>query len=361
MSEENKVLETRIWLKSLLNEYYQKVEKLSIPPEISKREFGFGSLSKKVTVRHRAFTDAEELLSYLKREAPAHVNHSISRYAFPDNPDINSKVREATDLIFDIDVGDLKLKHPHDASWVCGDCFFALRQEAQKLLEFLTDDFGFQRKEVSVNFSGSRGYHLRVKNDKVLKVGEEGRKEICGYISLDMDLGTMIVEHGNLVYGPKIEHGGLRGRITRTVIKEVLSSDMPNKKHIAEQVKRGNWGAFPKFYGIKRIIAFAKKSAVKIPVDSKVTTDPSHMIRMPDTIHGGSMMLARTVDDLDSFDPLNSCFVFGDEDIPVEFIQKTPGIAAKGEDFGPFEKGETKLPKYLAAYFAAKGRCIVPR
>jgi DNA primase small subunit len=358
---ENEVLQTRIWLKGLLQEYYQRINKLTVPEAVHQREFGFGSFSKKIAIRHRAFKDEVEVLKYLRKEAPAHVNHSLSRYEFPDNPDMQAKMRLATDLIFDIDVGDLNLKHKHEPKWVCEECFIALKDEARKLMEFLTDDFGFDEKELTVNFSGSRGYHVRVHNDKVIQLGESARKEICSYLSLDMDLTELIFEREKRIFGPKPDQHGLKGRIARTVVERVKSpeSDIARKDWVAGQITKGNWGSFPKGYGLKKILNYAKSTAVKIPVDSKVTTDPSHMIRMVDTVHGGSLMLAKTVPNLDAFNPMDDCFVFGESEVNVEFIKETPKLDAKGQTWGPYRLGTTKLPKFLAAYYCAKGRCVV--
>lgn len=356
---DNRILETRIWLKGLFQQYYSGVDGLTVPEAVDRREFGFGSFGKKITVRHRSFKDERELLDYVKGEAPAHVNHSTARYEFPDNPEMKEKNREGTDLIFDIDVGDLELEHDHDPKWVCEDCFAALKEEARKLSEFLTDDFGFKESELSVNFSGSRGYHVRIRNEKVLGLDDKARKEICSYLSLEMDLNELIFERDGMIFGPRPDQHGLKGRIARTVLESVEASDLANREQVAAQIRQGNWGAFPKGYGLKRILKYAKGAAVKIPVDSKVTTDLTHMIRMPDTLHGGSTLLAKTVGDLDGFNPLNECFVMGDEEVEVEFIKETPQMMAKEQTFGPFKERRAKLPTFLAAYLGAKERCVI--
>jgi len=358
---ENDLLNTRIWLKGLFQGYYTKVGKIPFPAAVGQREFGFGSFAKKIAIRHRAFKDEKDLLAYLRREAPAHVNHSTARYEFPAEEDMKAKTRIGTDLIFDIDVGDLNLKHNHEPGWVCEECFIALKAEAQKLVDFMTDDFGFSRSELSVNFSGSRGYHVRIKRDDVLLLGEAARKEICGYMTLESDLGELIYERGEMVFGPKPDQNGLKGRVAKTVIASIESSDMTNKGQVVSQIKNGNWGAFPKGYGLKKILNYAKKAAVSIPVDSKVTTDLTHMIRMADTLHGGSSLLAKTVTDLDGFNPMNECFVFGDAPVEVDFVKETPKLVVKEQTFGPFKPGKTKLPMYLAAYLGAKERCIIVR
>jgi DNA primase small subunit len=361
MSEsiESRTLQTKLWLKGLFEDYYASQPKINFPEAVGQREFGFGSFAKKIAIRHRAFKDEKELMRYIIKEAPAHINHSTARYEFPASEEMRDKGRIGTDLIFDIDVGDLNLKHDHEDGWVCEACFEALKGEARKLVEFLTDDFGFSEKELSVNFSGSRGYHVRIRNDKILALDDKARKEICSYLSLDMDLSELIYEREGMIFGPRPDQHGLKGRIAKTVIASIEGSGIDRKEQIIGQIRHGNWGAFPKGFGLKRVMEYAKGAAVKIPVDSKVTTDLTHMIRMPDTLHGGSSLVAKTVNKLEKFDPMEECFVFGDKEIEVEFVKATPKLTAKGQEFGPFKEGKIKLPEYLAAYLGAKERCVI--
>ncbi len=355
----NDMLRTKLWLKGLFSDYYSGLDKPPPVSELHRREFGFGSFSKKIVVRHRAFRDQKELDEYLKREAPAHVSHSTARYEFPAAEDMTEKVWLGSDLVFDIDIGDLNLKHQHESGWICEECFTALKEEAYKLIDFLGDDFGFAKDELLVNFSGSRGYHVRIKNEKVLTLDSKARKEICSYLSLDMNLNELIVEHEGMILGPRPDQHGLKGRIAKTVINRIANSEMKNREWVIKQIGEGNWGAFPRGYGLKKVIEYIRDAAVRIPVDSRVTTDLTHLIRMADTLHGGSSLLAKTVSNLDRFNPLSDCFVFNDMETEVEFVMKTPELVAKEQTFGPFEKGRARLPRYLAAYLGAKGRCTV--
>jgi DNA primase small subunit len=360
MQKENRILETRIWLKRRFEDYYSKLDEMYTPENVHQREFGFGSFSKKIAVRHRAFKDKGELLGYIRKEAPAHVNHSTARYEFPGTEgSMEDKQRLGTDLIFDIDVGDLELKHDHEEGWVCNECFSALKGEVLKLKDFLMNDFGFAENETSINFSGSRGYHLRIRNDRILDLGENARKEICSYLSLDMDINELIFERGGMILGPKPSQNGLKGRIARATILGLETEDIPDKNRVIAQIKEGNWGAFPKGYGFKRITEFAKRAALKIPVDSKVTTDLSHLIRLPDSLHGGSSLIARIVDNIEKFDPMKDCFVFDGGMVDVEIVKETPAFEARDQTFGPFKEGKVTLPVFLAAYLGAKERCVI--
>ncbi|MCK5559563.1 MAG: DNA primase catalytic subunit PriS, partial [Thermoplasmata archaeon] len=66
----------------------------------------------------------------------------------------------------------------------------------RKLLnDFLLDDFGFDEKHVRVAFSGSRGYHIHIRDPKVLELGSIERREIVDYIiGLGLDYSKIFVE-----------------------------------------------------------------------------------------------------------------------------------------------------------------------
>lgn len=358
---ENEILKTRIWLKERFQEYYKNLDSIYVPENIHQREFGFGSFSKKIAVRHRSFKDTRELLDYAKKEAPAHINHSTARYRFPETDMIN-KERLGTDLIFDIDAGDLNLacSKEHGKDWICENCFEALKDETLKLRDFLSDDFGFDKKEMVINFSGSRGYHLRIQNEKVLELDENTRKEITNYLSFEIKMDEFVREIDGRIYGPRPREGGLRGRIARTAIDEIEKDErIPDKDMVIKQIIEGNWGAFPKGYGLKKISEYARNAALKIPVDSKVTTDLTHLIRLPESLHGGSGLLAKIVRNLDSFDPMKECFVFGDEEINLKILKRVPAFTAKDREFGPFKEGGQEAPKFIAVFLGCKGFSVV--
>jgi len=362
-NEGPEVIKTRMWLKQLFQRYYGSISSIYMPSDMHRREYGFGSFAKKITIRHRSFPDERAFLDYIKKEAPAHVNHSIARYKFPGaDVEMDEKDRLGADLIFDIDVGDLGLPcaKEHDPGWVCEDCFAGLKEEITKLKDFLSQDFGFTGKEMVINFSGSRGYHLRIEDERLQSLDEGARKELVGYLSLDIDLSELIRDVDGRILGPKPDQNGLKGRIARNVIAEVgRDPKLESKDLIIGQITKGNWGAFPKGFGQKKTEAYIMKTAVRIPVDAKVTTDMSHLIRLPESLHGGSSLKAKIVGDLDGFRPLDECFVFGDEPVKMEMTKAVPALVAKGREFGPFDEGAVELPEYLAAYLGAKGFAVV--
>jgi DNA primase catalytic subunit len=84
--------------------------------------------------------------------------------------------------------------------------------------------------------------------------------------------------------------------------------------------------------------------------DKMVTIDTSRLIRLPDSIHGGSGLLAKTVIDLEKFDPLTDALAFGKNPMKITIRRKVPVFDLGGEKLGPFEEGVIEVPEYAGMY-----------
>jgi len=65
-----------------------------------------------------------------------------------------------------------------------------VKKETLKLIDFLFEDFGFTGKNISIVFSGGRGYHIHIRDPTILKLGSDERREIVDYLTasgLDID------------------------------------------------------------------------------------------------------------------------------------------------------------------------------
>ena len=54
-----------------------------------------------------------------------------------------------------------------EKTWPCEICLEASKAEAIKLVDILTEDFGFSSDVLTVAFSGHRGYHVHVESESV--------------------------------------------------------------------------------------------------------------------------------------------------------------------------------------------------
>lgn len=127
--------------------------------------------------RHKAFSSERELLEYIRGMVPAHVYCSSAYYKFPNANTMNEKQWQGADLIFDLDADHLPQKPKSYAEMLSN-----VKNETYRLLDFLLDDLGFSEDSISIVFSGSRGYHIHVRDKKVLSLESAERREIVDYV-----------------------------------------------------------------------------------------------------------------------------------------------------------------------------------
>ena len=152
---------TKQYLRKRFGDYY-RASKLVLPPELSKREWGFiffDELPEVVMRRHKAFSRENEAFDYIRGMVPAHVYHSAAYYRFPGAATMKEKQWQGADLIFDLDADHLPAKARSYAEMLSN-----VKTETTKLLDFLLEDFGFPENNISVVFSGGRGYHIHVRD-----------------------------------------------------------------------------------------------------------------------------------------------------------------------------------------------------
>ncbi|PKP55987.1 MAG: hypothetical protein CVT89_07055, partial [Candidatus Altiarchaeales archaeon HGW-Altiarchaeales-2] len=114
-----------------------------------------------------------------------------------------------------------------------------------------------------------------------------------------------------ILIGPKIDDVGWGKRIAESAI-EILKEDENNKrlgeekrkktKEILEDIKNGNYDKFREYLKDKRMKEKIKKRSVNLTADTdrQVTQDISRLIRLENTLHGGTGLIAKVVA-LDNF------------------------------------------------------------
>jgi len=185
--------DTRQYLRKRFQDYYRQ-HQLSLPPRFGRREWAFVFWDKDFMVRHTAFKRTRDLNNYVtngdpRLGVPRHVYHSSPYYRDPANRSMKDKGWLGADLIFDLDADHLKdvkgLSFP--------EMLKKVKTEYFKLLDFITDDFGFKEEELEMVFSGGRGYHLHVHSPEVYGLGSGERREIVDYIT-GKGLDTNMIE-----------------------------------------------------------------------------------------------------------------------------------------------------------------------
>jgi DNA primase small subunit len=389
---------------------YYKLNSSSIlaPSSLKKREFGF-IVNKRVMVRHKSFKDVDSLRSSLCTVVPSDVYYSSAYYERPTE-DMKEKGWLGADLIFDIDadhiqtpcdtVHDLwvcsncgisgKGRHPQKCNcgglkfkekpWPCEICLEASKVEAIKLIDVLTDDFGFSTKELTVGFSGHRGYHIHIESKSIRNLDSLARKEIVDYV---MGIGLVAEFHGLLknptsirrLSGPDLNDRGWRGRIAKgtydfllTASKEILlkanlktgqvNSLLKHRDAILKSWnKKGPWGVI-KNISLEswRKIAQCGVDKQSVKIDTVVTPDINRLIRLSNSLHGktGLKKVEFPVLDIEDFDPLKSAVAFKAGEVTVH-VSTVPQFRVEDQIYGPFDGEKIELPTAAALMLLCKG------
>ncbi|MDE1855022.1 MAG: DNA primase catalytic subunit PriS [Candidatus Micrarchaeota archaeon] len=365
-----------------IRDYYKSATGAA-PDRIEQREFGFGSFASRIAVRHTSFKNERELHSYLVDTAPLHVDYSAAYYKNPDAP-MDRKEWLGSELRFDIDAGDivkLPCRIEHGKEWACEKCLDAAKEEVIKLVEnFLVPDFGFSERELEINFSGNRGYHVHIRKESVLSLNKSAREEISNYIfGQEPDYNSFfytvkIDPRHEKQMGPGPGDGGWRGKVAKAFLDAASSKEdltslgidkvtaswiFKNIVKVREQISQGNWD----FVRIpNRESVFGNLLSRQVinqgnRIDKGVTNDPSHLMRLPNTIHGGTGLIAKKVPSLaalEIFDPMKGALAFKTGELRVRADSRYR-LAINGREFGPYKNEELELPAYAATYLYLKG------
>ncbi len=363
------------------------------------REWGFIFFDDTGMRRHKSFFSRGELADYVRSMVPAHVYHSAAYYQRPGAPTMKEKLWQGADLIFDLDADHLR-KAPKSY----GDMLALVKKETLKLLGFLTADFGFAEDKLSVAFSGGRGYHIHVRDQRILELGGDERREIVDYLAgrgLAMDKFI----HDSPMEGDWGKNGAFRlrappegapgwgGRINRAVVSFVdylrsldeadavkllsLRRGIGPKRatsfyrsilgeNVPREIRQGNLDLFRGSAGIWKLllVEYLDGEGVKVgfsldeergETDEPVTADVRRLIRCPGSLHGGSgfRVTPLTLSSLEYFDPLQDAVVFGDDPVPLE-MQKPFRTEIKGETYSLAE-GRVEVPLHAAVFLMARG------
>jgi len=367
-------IETKTFIQEKFSDYYEK-NSMSIqpPPSMEKREFGFLLLKERIMLRHKSFKTTEELRDSLKRLVPSNVYYSSAYYERPEEK-MEEKGWLGADLTFDIDADHIPTPcaKTHDTwtctsckttgdgtppekcptcneqkfekkAWPCEVCLESAKEETMKLIDILTKDFGLSTKEMSLGFSGHRGYHLHVESKEIATLDSISRKEIVDYI---VGIGLEPKLHGlRSMSGPNLDDFGWKGRIARGTYEYLLNASLEQlekiglpkgaiqglseyKEGILESWKiKGPWamvkGVSIESWG-KIVEQAVEKQAAKI--DTVVTTDIHRLIRLTNTLHG------KTV-----------------------FVSEAPKFRVGNDFHGPYRNEKVELPMAAALFLLCKG------
>ncbi len=167
------------FLKGRFREYYLKNDVL-LPPRFNRREYGFMFFDRKYVLRHISFKSRSEIKKFLVDNVPKNAYHSTAYYLYPSKKDMEEKGWMGADLIFDLDADHI----PETEGMPYHEMLKVVKREAEKLImDFLLDDFGFDENDLTIAFSGGRGYHIHIRREDVFSLKSDERREIVSYIT----------------------------------------------------------------------------------------------------------------------------------------------------------------------------------
>lgn len=366
------------------------------------REFAFLLFNGKTMLRHKGYRRVEAFRDSLKDLSPSNVYYSCAYYGIPDE-EMSAKGWTGADLVFDIDADHIPTpcKDEHDTwrcrkcgaagrgakpeecpkcagqkfdvvKWPCEICLEAAKKETIKLVDILDADFGFSPDELTLAFSGHRGYHVHVENESVRKLGATARKEIVDYmmgVGLDPTFQGFEIQRG---IAPSLEDFGWKGRLARAAYESLTTMpEQPERagsrkiKTIVQQKERtlerwkgeGPWVLVGKVSSTswERIIHEAIDSQ-SVKIDTVVTTDVHRLIRLSNTLHGetGLKKVEFASSEIERFDPFKSAIAFSEDLIRVE-VAEAPQFRLGDTVYGPFNDQRAELPAAAAMFLLCKG------
>ena len=310
-----------LYISKLFKTYYSRAT-IFLPSDLDKREFAFQPLGKDTYVRHLSFRSEQEVRRYLVENTPANAFYSSALFLFPHLKDMEQKVWLGSELLFDIDAdalpeceGTIKnvcldcgfsypgikecprcgSKNIVEAESISQECLSKAANQTIKLIDVLKRDFGFT--QITVTFTGNRGFHVRVTCDKeCMKLSSDERREIASYIKgLGLDFNLLNIPRGGRRersrYIPHPADGGWRGRIGWEAYNK-YKLDVNKRYTINDLILMG--------------IEFNVDELVKettIYIDEKVTMDIHRLVRIPGSLHGktGLPSIVLSPENLSSF------------------------------------------------------------
>ncbi|GAA0530162.1 DNA primase small subunit PriS [Halorubrum ejinorense] len=375
---------TREYLRGRFGDYYRSVS-LSLPPDANLREWGhipWTPGSGTTMVRHQSLFDLGDVDTFFADNAPRHAYFSAARYDDPGAATMGQKGWRNADLVFDLDADHLPGVDPETTSYP--EMLAACKDALLRLLDFIDDDFAFE--DVTVVFSGGRGYHVHVRDESVRELDSDARREIVDYVrAIDLDTDGLIrtvSDRGTTKRVLRTE-GGWGARVHDALIEYADDlremDDEEARERLTEldgigdgraktirgafernptAVREGNVEAGGP--GVRRLVsALAARVAAEdaAPIDEPVTTDTRRLIRLPGTLHGGSGLVVTPLDreELDDFEPLRDA-------VPDRFVGREIRIETEADrtvelndERVTVQSGRNTVPEYAGVFLMARG------
>jgi DNA primase small subunit len=367
---------TTEFLRQRFTDYYKK-NVLVAPSSLEQREWGFVMFNPGSSVlnmrRHIGFSGKEELFQFIKNLVPRHSYYSTAYYEKPDAGTMAEKGWCGADLIFDLDADHI-VRGPYDQMLV------RVKEETEKLMLMLIEEFGMNPKTIELVFSGGRGYHVHIKDIAFRGWGSAERRELIDYVcGIGIDPALMLSGRNPVSPGWQIRYRETLVEYIRWVSslneaeaiahltgiegigKDSATSFLKNQTEIIAEAEHHPTSILLKNRVLHSVLSeqegeFKKRLLTRAALaDEPVTTDIKRLIRMPTSLHGGSGMRVQRLElrDLPDFEPLVDAVVFSMRDVKINAVcPVTMPMMGSNYELG---KGITTVPEAVAVFLCCRG------
>lgn len=370
---------TRKYLSGRFKDYY-RTNKIELPPNYKKREWGYIPWSDTPMVRHISYFEmgGQGLKTYFSQEAPHSIFFSCSRYEHPGRKNMDDKNWIGADLVFDIDAPEIPNTDEDDSMEVKLN---KAKKEAIKLIDFIKNDLEYE--EYKITFSGGKGFHVHVRDDEVQELGSSQRDEITEYLNpKEISLEDLLkkepsrnylrVPHPCYGWSKRFYEKYLdRIKKLRKFEEEELEKYLKSfeNKYSLEESKRElekkttiigeiNRDSFLYEESWRILSKMVKNKAVWI--DQPVTRDVKRLIRLPNSLHGKSGLKTTVIpeEELSDFKPLTDSvpekFRKTEKKLELE-IMKDSMVNIDGIEQEVKEGENRRFPEHIAIHLMCRG------
>lgn len=353
-----------------------------------------------------------DLSGALAAITPEHAYYSAARWRIPSADSMPEKHWRGCDLVFDIDADPSHMPRLSDDA-THRDALREAKAETQRLLRILADDYGYDRDDVQVVFSGGRGYHVHVQSADAAQLPDAARNAIADHVAAepitssdvftsetvratgagrDTDAEMTVLDTETAwqrriadrvtEYLRDVQRAAQRGDDDdeRAAQHRLETLDGVGEERAAaaldalrsadaDRIADGRVDVHQSVVRVARAVAKQSITALGVDIDREVTTDTHRLMRLPGSLHGGTALRVTRIPsgDLDAFDPFTDAvpraFRRAGERVRVRVTDRGAGALPVGGEYTRAEiaAGECEVPVYAAAYLAARGRAeIVP-
>lgn len=295
-------------LKDLRKEHY-KASTLFID-QVHRREIAFAR-NGELKDRANYFATMKELTDYLSNSSNiTSVYASMGYYQDPNVFAINKRGHMGADLAFDVDLKPTGSR----LDWMYDVCAVT-----SNVIERLVKELGFKREEMTLDFSGGKGFHITINNSTYRDLTKKQRNSLVEYLKgVGVDRKSLEARKGgwNEHYTNFLSNlSALMTDDTKQNYNILLAHELPkvHAKKISDLATKPDFRqnfATGRFVGLSAKAVYAIQSAFMRTtvasyevVDSSVTGDLNRLLRVAGTIHGSSGFVSTRLDLDDINDP----------------------------------------------------------